>query len=214
VDRDQVLDTQLMHRLLVLGQHGNTANTPSESSLRCCTKTYLKIDMPEGVKDSDGDTVDLTSFGKWLNRKPSGIQPVYLESVAQASVATFLIHRKVEELTSQLLLGSSNVWGYRSAAHLCDQIQRHGPQTHHIQLKAAIALTSITANGLRLDVERRDELQQHLEVSLQQQKEILRSFGYIPADVGSQRSLQAVLRLRSRQNPGLQYPRSAVRHRL
>ena len=63
----------------------------------------------------------------------------------------------------KLLNNSGDVWGYVSPEWLKNQIRRWGWQTHHIQLRAAIVLAAITANGIGIDLDRREELEQQLQ---------------------------------------------------
>jgi len=67
VDANQVDDTQLMHRLLTLGEVGHTSQGKNESTLEHCAATYLGVELPKDITERVGDPVRL-SYGKWLTR--------------------------------------------------------------------------------------------------------------------------------------------------
>ena len=90
VERDQVWDTQLLHRLLMLGTEGHTARGIGKSTLEHCAAHYLGINLPKSLTDSDGHDVR-TSYGKWLNRPPGEIESVYLEYLAKDAMVTYLV---------------------------------------------------------------------------------------------------------------------------
>ena len=207
VDQNLVWDTQILHRLYVLGTAGHTADGKGESSLEYCTGHYLDVRLPKNVTDSGGDAVRL-SYGKWLNRPVQEIEPVYLEYLAKDAIVTHLLHGELRRRMDRLLTCSSGVWGYVSPGWLAEQVGRWGPQTHHIQLRAAIVLAQITGNGLHLDVARREELAEELKVLLDQQSQALGKFGYLPGGEGSGKSLQAILRRQESACAGVQFPRT------
>jgi hypothetical protein len=207
VEEKAVWDTQLLHRLYVLGTDGHTAGRKGESDLAHCVEVYLGVRLPKDVTDSAGDPVRL-SYGKWLNRPPQDIEPVYLEYLARDVIATRLLYGELRRRLWQLLSGSHRVWGYVSPAWLDEQVEAWGPQTHHLQLRASIVLKEVTANGLHLDRVRQEELARGLQAKLDQQQAALREFGYLAEGKGSNKSLQAVLRrLESAHREG-QFPRT------
>ncbi len=205
VDSKRVIDTQLMHRLLTLGEAGHTSQGKGESTLEHCAATYLGVELPKDTMDSRGGPVRL-SYGKWLGRPLNEMEPVYLEYLANDLIATWHVYEALRARTTSLLGSAENTWGYGSPHWLQDCIERFGPQTHDIQLKAAIVLRSITANGLHLDVARCRELEATLQKHLQTQKSELREYGYIAGGKGSNTSLQAVLKCRSREFPTVSFP--------
>lgn len=205
VDANRVYDTQLMHRLLTLGELGHTSQGKGESTLERCTALYLGTELPKEVVDSAGDPVRL-SYGKWLTRPPGDMEPVYLQYLAADSAATHCIFEAIWTRTCDLLADAGGVWGYVSDEWLDDRSERFGPQTHHLQLKASIVLRAITSNGLHLDAARRDELAASLGSLQLKQRASLREYGYLPGGKGANKSLQAVLGLRARQHPGLTFP--------
>jgi len=209
VDRHLVWDTQLLHRLLTLGTQGHTAFGSGQSTLETCTALYLNTALPKTTRDSVGDDVRL-SYDKWLNKSLSDIDPVYLQYLAMDSMATFGIYRELDVRLHDLLTASNQVWGHVSPEWMAEQIKQWGPQTHHIQLKAAIVLREITANGLRIDLNARGELVKHLEAVAEELRHRLRQFGYIPDQPGSSKAEQDILKWLERKHPGLAFPRTAT----
>jgi hypothetical protein len=205
VENNLVWDTQLLHRLYVLGTKGHTASRKGESSLERCTKEYLDMELPKDTCDSKGNQVRL-SYGRWLNRPLAEIEPVYLTYLCKDAVATFLVYEVLQARLQELLDSSHGVWGYVSPKWMQEQMQRWGPQTHHIQLRASIVLRQITANGLHLDTHRHTELVQNLEAVLQEKRKALRRYGYLPGQKGSQKALQATLNRLEQRHPEFVLP--------
>lgn len=205
VDQNQVWDTQILHRLYVLGRDGHTAGGKGESSLEHCVEVYLRAYLPKDVKDSKGNLVRL-SYARWLNRPASEIEPVYLEYLARDVIATRAVFRTLKTRLKDLLDRSDKGWGFVSRAWLKEQVNRWGEQTHHIQLRASIVLKAITANGLRLDTERRDELAKSLKRKLRQNRKRLHKFGYLPGQEGSGKALQAILKRLAHDFPEMVFP--------
>jgi len=209
VDRDLVWDTQLLHKLLMLGVEGHTARGKGHSTLDACVRQHLGIELPKHVTDSAGNDVRL-SYGRWLNQAPNQIERVYLEYLAKDAMATYLLGAQLFRSLAELLDNSGNVWGFVSWPWLQDQIRRWGPLTHHIQLKAAIALKAISRNGLCVDLGRRDELVTRLAHHEAQLRETLRTHGYLPGQPGSNKALQSIMRRLQRECPEIQFPRTAT----
>ncbi len=207
VERHSVWDTQLLHQLYVLGKRGHTARGPGQATLEHCAERYLGVQLPKDRKDSQGDDVRL-SWGKWLNAPAGAIEKVYLEYLGLDAVATLQLFHVLKQRIDTLLSKSNKVWGFVPAEWLAEQVQRFGPQTHHIQLRAAIVLREITANGLHLDTERKQVLAHGLEQRLGEQRQQLREQGYLAGGDGSNKSLQAVLRRLARRHPELHFSRT------
>jgi hypothetical protein len=207
VEEKAVWDTQLLHRLLVLGSAGHTARGRGESDLEHCAETYLGVRLPKDATDADGKLVR-KSYGQWLNQDPRDIDDVYLEYLARDAIATWSVYDALRARLHDLLQQSGNVWGFVSPAWLDEQIEKWGPQTHHIQLRAAIVLREITANGLHLDLPRKEELERDLRATLKEQKASLRSYGYLAGGPGSNKSLQAILQRLEVEQSGELFPRT------
>lgn len=207
VDAQKAWDTQLLHRLYVLGTDGHTAGGKGESDLEHCAEAYLKLRLPKDVQDSKGNIVRL-SYSQWLHRPPQEIEPAYLEYLAKDVITTRWLYSELRHLLLDLLESSKRTWGFVSWGWFDAQIRQWGPQTHHIQLRAAIVLKEIQANGLHLDVERRQELVTGLQQKLDQLRTQLRRHGYLAGGAGSNRSLQAIFRRLQAQHPDVVFLRT------
>jgi DNA polymerase I-like protein with 3'-5' exonuclease and polymerase domains len=208
VEQNRVWDTYLLHRLYVLGSEGHAANGTGKASLGHCADVYLKVELPKDAVDSRGQPVRL-SYGRWLNQPPQQIEPVYLEYLARDVIATRQIYRALWKRLQGLLAGSSPVWGFVSPEWLKQQVQQWGPQTHHLQLRAAIVLQAITANGLHLDLDGKAGLAAGLQQQLEQQYAQLRQQGYLADGPGSQSSLQAQFKRLEAKHREVRFPRTA-----
>lgn len=209
VDRHLVWDTQLLHRLFVLGTAGHTARGSGQSTLESCARHYLNIDLAKSVQDSEGLDVRL-SYSKWLNRPPNEIEPVYLDYLGKDVLVTFWIFQELIRRLHELLWGSVSVWGYVSPAWLSTQIEQWGYQTHHIQLKAAIVLRAIKASGLWIDQHQREQLAAQLSEVTAEYRGDLREYGYLPGQPGSAKALQEILRRLERIHPEFEFPKTAT----
>ncbi|HUY88368.1 MAG TPA: hypothetical protein VMV10_06515 [Pirellulales bacterium] len=106
------------------------------------------------------------SYGQWFGKPPAEIEPVYLDYLAKDVIATYLLYRRLRKQLKTLMAESSKTWGYLSPDWLCEMQKKWGLQTHHVQLRAAIVLKEITANGLHLDLGRREALAKKLKREL------------------------------------------------
>ena len=113
-------------------------------------------------------------------------------------------------LLDQLLRSQTGTWGYVSPSWLGEQAQRWGMQTHHIQLKGAIVLKDITANGLCLDRSRAETLDQQLGEVMAEHRHVLHQYGYMPGQKGSGKALQEILRRLDACHPQLGLARTAT----
>jgi hypothetical protein len=207
VEQGSVWDTQLLHRLYVLAREGHAAGGKGESDLEHCATVYLGITLAKDITDSAGDLIRL-SYGKWLTGPLQEIEPVYLEYLAKDVIVTLLVYHELRRRLEGVLADSHRVWGFVSPEWLDEQIRKWGPQTHHLQLRAAIVLKEITANGLHLDLDRKMTLAQGLETLLDRQRKSLREFGYLAGGEGANKSLQAVLKRLEFQHPGVCFLRT------
>jgi DNA polymerase I-like protein with 3'-5' exonuclease and polymerase domains len=105
------------------------------------------------------------------------------------------------------LENSNDVWGFVSPDWLQEQIKKWGHQTHHIQLRAAIVLKEITANGLHLDLSRREELVVNLQQVLDTKRKELAAHGYLPGK-GSAKALQGIFMRLQRGQPDMNFPKT------
>ncbi len=209
VDRHQVWDTLLLHRLLTLGTVGHTARGSGQSTLETCATQYLGVELSKTVQDSVGLDVRL-SYSKWLNRPPHEIEAVYLDYLGKDVLATFWIFHEVIRRLHELLLNSNQVWGHVSVDWLSSQVNRFGYQTHHIQIQAAIVLREIKANGLWIDQGQREQHAAQLSEVANECRTELRGCGYLPGQPGSGKALQEILRRLERNHPEFQFPKTAT----
>jgi hypothetical protein len=207
LDRDGVYDTQLMHKLLTLGTVGQTASGKGESTLDRCAELYLGVPLPKEVADSSGRDVR-TSYGVWLGRPPAEIEEPYLRYLATDAISTYGVFEAIRERLISLLDAANETWGFVSTTWLADSVRRWGWQTHHLQLKAAIALRAVTANGLTLDTAARERLAAGLGRELERLKGDLGRDGYLPGEPGAGKALQAILRTLEAARPGAGLPRT------
>jgi hypothetical protein len=130
VDEKRVWDTLLLHKLYTLGTRGDVAGGEGESTLERCSEEYLGVPLPKDVRDSKGREVR-TSYGLWLGRPPTEIEPVYLEYLAKDVVATRAVYRRLRKLLHELLDGAGKAWGFVSPEWLAGCEEKWGPATHH-----------------------------------------------------------------------------------
>ena len=207
VDHNRVWDTWLLHRLYSLATVGHTAEGHGQSTLETCAKNYLGVELPKDLVDPNGNTVR-TSYGRFLNRPPADIPPVYLDYLARDTIATFQIHHALRRRIRELLACSQSVWGYVSEEWMSQCTQRWGPLTHHIQLRAAIVLREIGANGLHIDQSLRDHLVPELEHLRSELESRLREHGVIAKGTGSQAAMQAKFAKLASRHPEIPFPRT------
>ena len=112
---------------------------------------------------------------------------------------------EIRERIDALLEESSKVWGFVSKEWLAEQVRRFGPQTHHIQLRAAIVLRD---NGQRAasGYPAEGRAGPRSEKLLIEQRRELRKQGYLAGGDGSNTSLQAVPPRLARKHPDLHFP--------
>ncbi len=207
VDEHLIWDTQLLHRLYMLMTEGHTASGKGQSTLDRCARHYLGIDLPKDVVDARGQPVRL-SYGQWLNRPAREIEPVYLDYLARDVLVTYRLFEDLRARIRTLLESSAGTWGYVSPSWLAEQVQRWGWLTHHIQLKAAVVLAAITANGLYLDLPRREELIQGVIAVADDRRKELAGYGYVPGQGGSKKALLEILRRLEAKHTELDFPRT------
>lgn len=207
VDKGKIWDTNLLSRLLILATQGHTTLESEESDLDRCAKKYLSIDLPSTATDSNGNVVSI-SYGRWLTRPPQEIESVYLDLLARRAIAVRVLFEQFGSWIRQLLSTCNAAWGYLSDAWLNGVSSRWGPLTHHIQLRAAIVLQKISANGLYLDLEKIQGLAESLKSKAASLEDVMREFGYLPDAKGSGKAVQAILARIERNNPHVRLRRT------
>ncbi len=206
VDENRAWDTLLLHQLLTLGTTGGIAAGKGQATLEHIAKMYLGFELSKDVTDAAGNSVRL-GYGKFLNERPDKIPPVYLQYLALDVIATLRAYVVLRRRLANLLKASTGTYGYVSRKRLRNQVQQHGPQTHHIQLKAAVALSAISATGLNVDQNRRGPLAIELSTEAERLKTDLATHGYLPGK-GSDKALQAILSRYARGLPNVQWRRT------
>jgi len=205
VERGLVWDTEILHRLLTLATKGHTAR--GTSSLRFCVSDYLGLDLPKELVGADGTDVR-TGFGQYLGRPITEIPPTSLEYAARDALATRLLFNELNRRIRAVLRQSHGTWGYVNEDWLKSVIQKFGPLTHHIQLRASILCDVLRSNGIGIDSVRATEKQEKLQELSRVYKERLRRRGFLPGFPGSSKALQSILAQFQRQHPEIRLKRT------
>ncbi len=193
VDADGVEDVQILHRLLALATEGHTDPESDRSGLAALVRGRLKADLPGSRLDPAGQPVG-RSYARWLNKPFEVVDADDLEALAWEAFAVRLLSWRLRMLIGSHLADSAHrAWGYVSPGWLSSRIHRWGLLTHNIQVKAAVVLRSITARGLHVDLDRHAELMAGLGAILEEQRAILRDFGYLPGQPSSNRAIRSIL---------------------
>lgn len=204
VEANQVWDTLLLWRLHALATAGHPAQ--GEASLEDCAREYLGLTLPKDVTDSTGHLVR-TSWGRWLDRPPQEIDRCYLEYLARDAWATRLLFQQLWTRIDGALAANTDAFGYVSREWLAAQVHLWGPQTHHIQLRAAIVLRTVSAAGLHVDQERCRALCDAAQAACQRALAVLSQFGWQPG-AGSGERLQQILAEVQARHPEVALPRT------
>ena len=99
----------------------------------------LAVELPKDeVKDRQGRQVR-TSYGQWLRRPPSAIDAIYLEYLGKDAIAHGACIKR-----SNAGWGGSSIRATTPGASFAgtgstSRVASRGPQTHHIQVKAAVS---------------------------------------------------------------------------
>jgi DNA polymerase family A/3'-5' exonuclease len=190
VERQLVWDTWILCRLYSLATLGHTAQ--QESSLKYCAENYLGIGLDKQNKDSTGRAIRL-GFGQFLHRPFAAIPAEYLRYAAGDALVTWHLFWELNRLIKQTLQNAQQVWGYVEEQWLRDAIRQFGPLTHHIQLKAAVVADAIRANGIAVDLDRRDEKLRVVVAIKDECKQRLEQQGMPVGGKGSVKAMQAAV---------------------
>jgi len=207
VDQHRVWDTLLLHKLYGLSTVGHTYQGKGQSTLEKCIQMYMGVSLPKDIRDQNGDEVRM-SWGKWQDRPPKEIDPIYLEYLAKDVLGTFGCFTVILPKMLSILETSHVAFGYVNSDWLEKQWSRFGPQTHDLQVKAAVVLEEIERNGFGLDLANRGEIlvkAQELHESL---REELRQGGYLVGEKGCEKALQAIIRKAAQENPEIEISRT------
>src|ERR1700722_14212333 len=113
VERNQVYDTQLLHRLYTLSTEGHTSFGKNQSTLDHCCHRYLDVVLPKEVLDSRGNDIRL-SWGQYLGLHPRLIEPIYLDYLAKDVLATINVFQVLMQRLEAILKNSTSTWGFVS----------------------------------------------------------------------------------------------------
>ena len=200
VENNQVWDTLILNRLLSLATAGHTAR--GESGLADCTRIHLGITLAKDQTDTHGKTVR-TNFGQFLGNPASAIPANYLTYLAHDAMATWHLFGALDRKIQDLLQSVESVYGYVSPDWLQYVINRFGPLTHHVQLRASILMDVLRSNGIGVDQVRRAEKATKVQALLDECKERMRQRGYLVGEPGSDKAMQSILSKLKRDNPQL-----------
>ncbi|QVL31725.1 hypothetical protein KIH39_23245 [Telmatocola sphagniphila] len=203
-DANRIWDTMILYKLYRLATAGDLAD--KESKLDDCALEILALSVPKDIRDDQGNDVR-TSFGRWLGKPPSQIETVYLEYLARDVAITHMLYERLRGLIESELQTSREIWGRLSANRMNECLHKWGPLTHHIQLKASLALKGIHGNGLTLNRQECQAAVTYFQTELETHLKILRAEGYLGSGKGSQESLQKILK-RVEKDIGVQLPRT------
>ncbi|HKB38459.1 MAG TPA: DNA polymerase, partial [Gemmataceae bacterium] len=217
VDNNRVWDTLVLKRLLSLATDGHTAR--GGASLADCAAAHLGITLEKDIVDAQGKSVR-TGFGQFLGRPPAEIPVRHLNYLARDALATWHLFGELHRLIKDVLQDAHGVWGYVNLAPdriwggfsdhwLQNVIDRFGPLTHHIQLRASILMDALTRNGVGIDNSRSQEKAAKVRTVLDQCKERMRKKGYLIDQKGSTKALQSFLEEFHRANPDVELKRTA-----
>ena len=205
VDARQVIDTQILYRLIMLATAGHTAQGKGQSTLAGAVKECLGLVLPKGDVDEYGDETR-TSFAKYLRRPISDIPADALQYAAKDVLATHSLLVALMQRLEGLRENASRCFGYVDQTHLDDCGQEYGPLTHDTQLRGAIVCDVMRSNGIHIDIARREEKLRDLHHILDTHGESLISAG-IPLDgSGVAKAIQRRLKDIVASTPGLELP--------
>ncbi|WP_425613526.1 DNA polymerase [Anatilimnocola sp. NA78] len=182
VDRNRVWDLSLLWRLRMLCKVGKS---DAEHSLPELLRVLSAA--PRSAVRSLGDLI------AWLKEESTKILATY--KIVQRDIACRL--RQADE-----------AFRFQGRRWIKDQIAHWGPQTHHIQIRGAIALQQISAAGLPIDVA---QVQKNLAALRSEQATLLGQLadeGYVPRESGSEQLLRDLLQHAYAHHPDLAQPDS------
>lgn len=187
VEAGKVADTMILARLLSLGTHGHSAR--NQCSLDFCAKHYLSLPLPKDLQTPGGESVRLT-FGRYLGKPLEAFPAQYLQYAAGDPVATWLLFQHLKTRLPEIEAVAPEAYGYAGERWLEDQWKKHGPGTHHIQLRASIVLDKISRTGVFIDQARRNEKVAALEKIVAETRRTLALAGLPTEGAGKTSALQ------------------------
>lgn len=182
VDRNRVWDLSLLWRLRMLYKVGKS---DAENTLPQLLRVLNSAPRP--AVRSLGDLIKL---------------------LAEESTKILAAFKTTQRAIECRLRQSDEAFGFQGQHWIKDQIARWGPQTHHIQIRGAIALQQISAAGLPIDVA---QVQKNLAALRSEQATLLGQLaeeGYVPHESGSEQLLRDLLQHAYARHPDLAQPDS------
>lgn len=208
VDTRKIWDTMILHRVYMLGSEGHTCEGAGQSTLEACAQRYLATTVSKTTRDADGNDVR-TSWSRWKNRPVAEIPSVYLDYLRNDVLVTFECWRRLLPLVEGLLDRASEIWGFIDDAWLEHMRARYGPQTHDLQVAAAVALDAIERIGIGVDVKKKDTIAAILTDRLARSRAELANHGYTDGEPGCEERLQALIHEALQIHPEIHIPRTA-----
>jgi DNA polymerase I-like protein with 3'-5' exonuclease and polymerase domains len=205
VDNRQVIDTQILYRLIMLATAGHTAQGKGQSTLATCVSKCLGIALPKDELDEDGDDIR-KGFDKYLHLPIADIAADALSYAAKDVLATHALLAELMRRLEALRETAPQCFGYVDDVHLGDCWQEYGPLTHDTQLRVAIVFEEMRANGIHIDTERREEKLRAIDKVLHEHGEALVRAGIPIHGVGVSKVIQRRLEKIASENPGLDLP--------
>lgn len=206
VDEGKVWDTLVLKRLLSLATEGHTAL--GEAGLANCVKDHLGLDLNKAVTDGGGRNVR-TGFAQFLYQPITAITADYLRYAAADSLATWHLFWALNRRIRDVLRGSAEVFGFVDQEWLRDRIQRFGPLTHHVQVKASIVMDVLRRNGIGVDPVRSAQKLAAVRADKAHYELCLRERGFPLGGEGAGKAMQATLDRFHAQNPDVELRRTS-----
>lgn len=202
VEQNQIWDSHLLSRSLRLATEGSAGDYDPRDTWKWCL----------GLKPTNTGSADQvigTYEPGFLKPYDGHAQPLHWpmysrdlghiaeENFQVAAKNVVLLNAVFFELWSRLQIAMSPVphcFGRLPQDQLIDQVRKWGPQTHHIQLRAAIVLDRISEIGLTVDPEYAADLHEEFRYHALHLAEILRPYGHSAHAHDSDKTLHATLR--------------------
>jgi hypothetical protein len=205
VDANKIWDTLILRRLLSLAHEGHTAR--GESSLAQCSSELLGIKLEKRRTDSEGHDVR-TGFGRFRGLHITAIPVEFLQYAAADVLATWLLFGKLINNIKGLFRNTSGILGAPDRDVLRGQIEKYGPLSHHIQVRASIVCDQMTRNGICVDVDAAMSRSAELDAAIDKCTIELGKRGYVPGRAGNQGVLQRLISDIAIADPTLSIPRT------
>jgi len=198
VEEGTIWDTLILKRLLSLATEGHTAR--GAASLADCAKSHLGVDIDKDLQDASGQDVR-RGFGQFWGKPLAAIPAPYLRYAAADALVTWHLFQELDGRIRDVLQGASSVWGHGGDKWLGEVVEKFGPLTHHIQLRASIVTDELCRNGIGIDPARCQEKLQQLTAIKERCETQLTKHGLPVSGPGSGVALQQALDLYHASHP-------------